>query len=42
VAINSAAPEASTSKETLAARIALFEAIRKAIDREARRGSTPP
>jgi CubicO group peptidase (beta-lactamase class C family) len=39
VAINSATPEASLSKDALAARVALFEAIRAAIDAEDRRGA---
>ena len=39
IAINSVPPEAILSKDALAARIALFDAIRKAIDAEDRRGA---
>jgi CubicO group peptidase (beta-lactamase class C family) len=39
VAINSATPEAVLTKEALTARVALFDAIRAAIDAEDRRGA---
>ena len=42
IVINSVPPEAILSKENLAARIALFDAIRAAIDAEGRHGARKP
>jgi hypothetical protein len=41
-AINGATPEGDLTKDARAARIALFDAIRAAIDAESRRGAGRP
>jgi CubicO group peptidase (beta-lactamase class C family) len=42
IAINSAAPDANFTRELIAARVALFDTIRAAIDAERRRASARP
>ena len=42
VAVNSAAPNADFTKELIAARMALFDAIRAAVDAENRNASNTP
>jgi CubicO group peptidase (beta-lactamase class C family) len=42
IAVNSAAPDANFTRELIAARVALFDAIRAAIDVEQRRASAKP
>jgi hypothetical protein len=42
IAVNSASPDATFTKESIAARIALFDVIREAVDSEPRGASAKP